>query len=125
EPTATPPKCSRGHMTRREAPAGGPAARRGNDDSMHVTNTTPQMQAFNSPIWLALEDYALQHARQDRMRISVITGPYLEDNDPVFYKVRCPVMFWKILAFIHDDTQLLCATGYEMSQEQNLEHEEV
>ena len=25
---------------------------------MHVTNTTPQMQAFNAPIWLALEDYA-------------------------------------------------------------------
>ena len=33
---------------------------------MHVTNTTPQMQAFNSPIWLALEDYALQHAQGGR-----------------------------------------------------------
>ena len=121
-----PPKFSRGHMTRREDPAWGPAAtaRRGNEDSMHVTNTTPQMQAFNSPIWLALEDYALQHARQDKMRISVITGPYLEDNDPVFYKVRCPVMFWKIIAFIHDDTGVLTATGYEMSQESTLEQEE-
>ena len=61
-----PPKFSRGHMTRREDPAWGDAttARRGNVDSMHVTNVTPQMQAFNSPIWLALEDYALEHARK-------------------------------------------------------------
>ena len=122
----SPPKFSRGHMTRREDPAWGPAAtaRRGNEDSMHVTNTTPQMQAFNSPIWLALEDYALQHARQDKMRITVITGPYLEDDDPVLFKVRCPVMFWKIVAFIHDKTKQLCATGYEMSQAQNLADDE-
>jgi hypothetical protein len=32
-------------------------ARRGNEDSTHVP-TTPQMQAFNAPIRLALEDYA-------------------------------------------------------------------
>jgi DNA/RNA endonuclease G (NUC1) len=57
------PKFSRGHMTRREDPAWGTSAisQRGSDDSMHVTNATPQMQAFNSPIWLALEDYALQN----------------------------------------------------------------
>ena len=63
-----PPKFSRGHMTRREDPGWGNTRRpprRGNEDSMHVTNTTPQMQAFNAPIWLALEDYALQHARED------------------------------------------------------------
>ena len=36
---------------------------------MHVTNTVPQMQAFNSPIWLALEDYALGHAKEDDMKI--------------------------------------------------------
>jgi endonuclease G len=74
-----PPKFSRGHMTRREDPGWGDreTARRGNEDSMHVTNTTPQMQAFNAPIWLALEDYALQHAREDAMKVSVFTGPYL------------------------------------------------
>src|SRR5260221_4500728 len=49
-----PPKFSRGHMTRREDPGWGSekTARRGNEDSMHVTNTVPQMQAFNAPIWL-------------------------------------------------------------------------
>lgn len=116
------PKFSRGHMTRREDPAWGTAAtaRRGNSDSMHVTNTVPQMQSFNSPIWLGLEDYALQHAREDDMRISVFTGPYLEENDPVMFGVEIPRAFWKVIAFIHDDTGELCATGYEMSQEDNL-----
>jgi endonuclease G, mitochondrial len=117
-----PPKFSRGHMTRREDPGWGDEATaiRGNADSMHVTNTTPQMQAFNSPIWLALEDYALEHARQDAMLISVFTGPYLTEADPVMYGVQIPVRFWKIIAFIHDETGKLSATGYEMSQKKSL-----
>jgi endonuclease G, mitochondrial len=121
-----PPRFSRGHMTRREDPGwGSPAtAKRGNEDSMHVTNTTPQMQAFNAPIWLALEDYALQHAREDEMKISVFTGPYFADNDPEMYRVRIPLAFWKVIAFIHDRTGELCATGYEMNQEKTLQPEE-
>jgi endonuclease G len=119
----TPPKFSRGHMTRREDPGwGNPGtAKRGSEDTMHVTNTTPQMQAFNSPIWLALEDYALQHAREDDMKISVFTGPYFADDDPEMYGVRIPLAFWKVIAFVHDRTGKLCATGYEMSQEKTLQ----
>jgi endonuclease G len=120
-----PPRFSRGHMTRREDPAWGSEAEamRGNADSMHVTNTAPQMQAFNAPIWLALEDYALGHARQDKMRISVFTGPYLSASDPIRYGVRIPTLFWKVIAFIHDETGELCATGYEMDQTANLQPE--
>jgi endonuclease G len=121
-----PPKFSRGHMTRREDPGWGDvsAAKRGNEDSMHVTNTTPQMQAFNSPIWLALEDYALQHAREDAMRISVFTGPYFNDRDPEMFGVQIPLAFWKVIVFVHDDTGDLCATGYEMSQDTIVQAEE-
>jgi endonuclease G len=117
-----PPKFSRGHMTRREDPGWGDkkTAQRGNEDSMHVTNVTPQMQAFNAPIWLALEDYALQHAREDAMKISVFTGPYFSEQDPEMYGVLIPRAFWKVIAFIHDDTDRLCATGYEMGQEKTL-----
>jgi endonuclease G, mitochondrial len=123
----SPPKFSRGHMTRREDPGWGEdakTAKRGNEDSMHVTNTTPQMQAFNAPIWLALEDYALGHAKEDAMKISVFTGPYFADHDPEMYGVRIPLAFWKIIAFIHDETGKLCATGYEMNQETTLQPEE-
>jgi endonuclease G len=121
-----PPKFSRGHMTRREDPGWGNklTAKRGNGDSMHVTNTTPQMQAFNAPIWLALEDYALQHAREDAMKVSVFTGPYFSNKDPEMYGVRIPLAFWKVIAFIHDDTGKLCATGYQMNQESTLQPEE-
>ena len=31
------------------------------------------------------------------------------------YGVRIPLAFWKVIAFIHDDTGKLCATGYEMT----------
>jgi endonuclease G len=122
----SPPKFSRGHMTRREDPGWGDkdTSKRGNEDSMHVTNTTPQMQAFNAPIWLALEDYALGHAKEDDMKISVFTGPYFEDHDPEMYGVRIPLAFWKIIAFVHDKTGMLCATGYEMNQEKALQPEE-
>ncbi|ANL87881.1 DNA/RNA non-specific endonuclease [Rhizobium phaseoli] len=122
----TPPMFSRGHMTRREDPCWGNVvvSQRGNEDSMHVTNAVPQMQAFNSPIWLALEDYALQHAREDDMKISVFTGPYFAETDPEMYGVRIPVAFWKVIAFVHDDTKELCATGYEMDQKQSLPPEE-
>jgi len=113
-----PPKFSRGHMTRREDPVWGTAkeAELGNSDSMHVTNVTPQMQSFNSPIWLGLEDYALQNARQDGSKISVITGPVFSNNDPIRYGVKIPLAFWKVIAFLHDRTGKLSATGYSISQ---------
>jgi len=91
---------------------------------MHVTNTVPQMQSFNSPIWLGLEDYALQHAREDDMKICVFTGPIFRARDPVLFGVKIPVTFWKVLAFIHDETGKLSATGYSMSQEKFLQAEE-
>ena len=121
-----PPKFSRGHMSRREDPIWGDdiAASRGNADSMHVTNAVPQMQPFNAGVWLDLEDYALQNARRDDMRISVFTGPFLDDDDPTKFGVQVPVEFWKVIAFVHDETGQLCATGYTMSQRDFLREEE-
>nr|WP_232542046.1 DNA/RNA non-specific endonuclease [Nocardia bovistercoris] len=121
-----PPKFSRGHMTRREDPVwGSPAtAARANSDTMHVTNVVPQMQTFNGGVWLGLEEYALRNARQDRMRISVITGPFLEEDDPVRFGVPIPVDFWKVIVFVHDATGALTATGYSMSQRDFFAEEE-
>lgn len=120
------PRFSRGHMTRREDPIWGPAqdALHGNSDSMHLTNAVPQLQPFNAGIWNGLEDYALLHARQDSMRISVFTGPILTKDDPERFGVQIPLEFWKIIAFIHDDTGKLTATGYLMSQASFLRPEE-
>lgn len=121
-----PPKFSRGHMTRREDPVWGAAdvAKRANDDSMHVTNAVPQMQTFNAGIWLDLENYALQNARRDEQKISVITGPFFRKTDPVKFGVKIPIDFWKIIVFIHDDTGELTATGYTLSQRDSFSDEE-
>lgn len=120
------PKFSRGHMTRRQDPAWGSddAATTGNVDSMHVTNAVPQIQPFNGGIWLSLEDYALDNTREDKMRVSVFTGPFLNDSDPVRFGVQIPLSFWKIIVFIHDRTNQLSATGYTMSQESFIENRE-
>lgn len=120
------PMFSRGHMTRREDPNWGTIeiAKLGNNDSMHVTNTVPQMQNFNSGIWLTLENYALENAREDAQKISVFTGPFFSDNDPIKFGVKIPVSFWKVIAFIHPETNKLCATGYTMSQEDYLKNDE-
>ena len=119
-----PPKFSRGHMTRRNDPSWGASSEQGNTDSMHVTNAAPQIQPFNAPIWLSLEDYALANAIEDDMRISVFTGPFLQDDDPMRFGVKIPVRFWKIIAFIHDVTRELSATGYTMNQSELIGEEE-
>lgn len=121
-----PPKFSKGHMTRKEDPIWGDleTARAACADTFHVTNATPQMQPFNAPVWLALEDYALENARQDEMKITVMTGPIFHDDDPVKFGVQIPVEFFKVIVFIHDDTGRLCATGYTVSQADYLSNEE-
>ena len=83
---------------------------------MHLANAVPQMQPFNAGIWLGLEDYALQNAREDDQKISVLTGPVLRDDDPVFEQVAVPIEFWKVIAFVHDDTRALSVSGYVLSQ---------
>lgn len=121
-----PPKFARGHMTRREYPNWGTleSAVLANADTMHVTNVAPQMQTFNGGVWLELEDYALQNARKSEQKICVFTGPIFADDDPVKYGVQVPVEFWKVIAFVHDETHALCATGYTMSQVDHLKDEE-
>jgi endonuclease G, mitochondrial len=115
-------KFSRGHMTRREDPNWGPktAAQQANKDTFFATNATPQIQSFNAGIWLLLERYALEHADQDDMRISVFTGPVFSDDDPMYFGVAVPIRFWKVIAFIHDQTKKLTATGYMISQRDQL-----
>jgi len=121
------PRFSRGHMTRREDPAWGATrteADEGNSDSMHLANAVPQMQPFNAGIWLSLEDYALQNAREDDQKISVMTGPVLRDDDPIFEDVPVPIEFWKVIVFVHDETHALSVSGYILSQRGFLPHRE-
>ena len=58
------------------------------------------------------------------MRVCVFTGPVFRDDDPTRFGVKIPVTFWKVIAFVHDETGKLSATGYTMSQKDFLREEE-
>lgn len=109
---------SRGHMTRREDPNWGDreTAKRADADTFHITNVAPQRQGFNGGIWLDLENYVLDNTDRANLRVTVITGPVLGADDPVYYNRRIPVAFWKILAFVHDRTGAMTTLAYRRSQ---------
>jgi DNA/RNA endonuclease G (NUC1)/V8-like Glu-specific endopeptidase len=123
----------RGHLTRRQDTAWGDdvdSATLANNDTFHFTNCSLQASPFNQgkDRWQGLEQFLLeQHARKERRRLIVITGPLFAANDPIYkndrmnYSVRCPLQFWKICVLIRRDGTP-SATGFVLGQEdiQNL-----
>lgn len=112
----------RGHMVRREDPVWGPlaVARRANLDTFHYTNSCPQMAGVNQVTWLGLEEYILSHVREDRMRISVFTGPFFTARDIPYRGALVPRAFWKVVAF-HTDDGRPSATAYKVGQARELQ----
>lgn len=104
----------RGHLVRREDPVWGPQAVLANDDTFHFTNCSPQHSKLNQTLWLGLEDYILQNARAEGLRINVFTGPVLRDDDMVYRGVKIPKEYWKVVALRTDAR--LSATAYLVSQ---------
>jgi endonuclease G len=91
----------RGHLVRRLDPVWGPDATRPADDTFHFTNCSPQHERFNqgSGLWQGLENYILDHADARERRITVFTGPVLDEDDPLYRGVRLPLAYWKIIAY--------------------------
>ncbi|WP_339526458.1 DNA/RNA non-specific endonuclease [Pseudomonas sp. EL_65y_Pfl2_R96] len=114
---------SRGHMTRRQDPNWGTfeIAQRANIDTFFVTNACPQWQPFNDGLWGDLEDYILANAKGDEKKISVFTGPFFQNDDPVRFDVKIPTDFWKVVAFISEQSGKLTAIAYVMSQRKYLD----
>ena len=127
------PGIDRGHLTRRQDTAWGDdvaSATLANNDTFHFTNCSLQASPFNQgkDRWQGLEQFLLeQHARKERRRLVVITGPLFAANDPIYkndrmnYSVRCPLQFWKICVLIRRDGTP-SATWFVLGQEdiQNL-----
>lgn len=112
----------RGHQVRREDPVWGTpqAAKRANVDTFHYTNSCPQMAGVNQVTWLGLENYILDHTRDDEMKVSVFTGPIFTDHDMEYRGALIPKAFWKVVAFLTDDGRP-SATAYRVSQARELE----
>jgi endonuclease G len=110
----------RGHLVRRLDPAWGTSdaqVKAANDDTFHFTNCTPQHHAFNAgkTLWAGLEDYVLDNADDENLRISVITGPVFAPDDDAYRGVQLPRQFWKVVAMVKEDGAL-SVTGYLLSQ---------
>lgn len=112
---------ARGHMTRRIDAAWGDAdqIKAGNSDSMFVPNACPQDQSFNAGLWKTLEDKILASAVADGSRISVFTGPVLNDADPTMFGIQIPLWYWKLVAWISNGD--LQAVAYMQSQKAIME----
>jgi endonuclease G len=108
----------RGHLVRRLDPAWGPKSAAAVDDTFHFTNCAPQHHAFNAgrTLWLGLEDYVLQNAVTADLKISVLSGPVLDDDDPQYRGVALPLQYWKVVAMMRKD-ETPSTTAYLLSQE--------
>src|SRR5262249_51701756 len=118
----------RGHLTRRDDSAWGrdvASALKANNDTFHFTNCALQASLFNrgKDRWQGLEQFLLEkHAKKDKRRMVVITGPIFARNDPLYrnenmsYSVRCPIQFWKVCVLIREDGSP-SATAFILGQE--------
>ncbi|MFG3344319.1 DNA/RNA non-specific endonuclease [Streptomyces sp. NPDC048018] len=112
----------RGHLVRRLDPVWGAAAVAGqaNTDTFHFTNAAPQADVFNQgkQLWQGLENYLLDHAAEYDRKLTVFTGPVLQDSDPPYRGIQVPLRFWKVAAFMQDGA--LAATAYVLDQSPDL-----
>ncbi|WP_204249424.1 DNA/RNA non-specific endonuclease [Planococcus versutus] len=106
----------RGHLVRRRDPNWGIDAVRANEHTFHFTNSSPQHKNFNQKVWLDLEDYLLDNARDYNMKVSLFTGPVFGDSDRVYRGAQIPNQFWKVAVMVKDGEKM-SATAYLQTQE--------
>ena len=96
----------KGHIVRREDVCFGTSyaqVQRGNGDTFHVTNCSPQRSGFNRApgIWGGLENFI--GAQADTERLCIFAAPILATNDKVFSgteDVKLPSRFWKVVCAV-------------------------
>ncbi|WP_179258550.1 DNA/RNA non-specific endonuclease [Caballeronia sordidicola] len=105
----------KGHLVRRDDVAYGPdleVMQRGNGDTYHTTNCSPQIAAFNRSSrgvdnWGDLENMVQQQTRSEKAVI--LSGPVLANDDPLFdgrgengasVVLRIPRRFWKVIVVL-------------------------
>jgi endonuclease G, mitochondrial len=127
-----------GHMVRREDNAWGDSEleiEHANSDTFHLTNATPQHEAFNRSnppdrngdivgLWGDFENYIQENLTGVDSRACILAGPVLNDEtDPVATfagkAIKYPVLFWKVIAVTVTDAQeatSLKVFGFLLSQ---------
>lgn len=114
-------KFDRGHLTRREDLEFGATpqlALASAGDTCHFTNCTPQHSGFNQNkgLWQGIERHLLEEAVvAGHFNAQIITGPILDERDPMYKNLQYPLQFWKVVAALNADGKLF-ATAYLASQ---------
>jgi endonuclease G len=110
----------RGHLVRRLDPVWGVSqvATFANGDTFHFTNCSPQHENFNRnpQVWAGIENYILDNADSNDLRVTVFTAPVLRTNDPKYQDIKVPLEFWKVVAFRRKNGAL-ASSAYLLSQE--------
>ncbi len=113
----------RGHQVRRLDPVWGDndEALAAQEDTFHYTNSCPQHALLNQgrTQWAGLEDYILNNTDDRNLRVSVFTGPVLNESGVSYRGSLIPEEYWKVVANVRSDGKL-SATAYVLSQGQFL-----
>ncbi|MBY0488947.1 MAG: DNA/RNA non-specific endonuclease [Gemmatimonadaceae bacterium] len=123
----------RGHQAAREYVIFGSAAERRQADihSFTLTNVCPQIAAFNgSREWYRVEREVVGQAKAESARLIEFVGPILQADDPTFdslrskestaafsTRIRVPLRFWKIIAWVEGDALVHRAFILDQSDE--------
>lgn len=112
-------KLDRGHLVRRLDPTWGQTraeAKQAEEDTFFFTNCSPQHSKLNQKTWLSLEEYILGNAGTHKLKVTVFSGPVMNEKDEEYRGVQLPEEFWKVVVVVNADTGRLSATGYVLSQ---------
>jgi endonuclease G len=118
----------KGHMTKREdvqwdLNGNEEDAQNAAESTFFYPNAVPQHDSLNNGPWKHLENSVIVKGRvPEPAKISVFTGPVLDNLDPEF-KVKLddgstfkiPVLFWKVIYYLKEDGNLYRA-GFLMGQ---------
>lgn len=121
-----------GHIVRREDNCWGDTDKEieyANADTFHMTNCTPQHEAFNRAnppedgihgIWGKLEEHIQKQLKPKVQKAIIFAGPVLDnDNDPVedfgFGEIQYPLKFWKVVVVL-DESSKLNSFGFLLDQ---------
>jgi endonuclease G len=104
----------RGHLTRREDTNWGATneeSERGNADTFHFTNCTPQHFRFNesTKYWQGVERYVLENGTErdgNQNKLCIFQGPIFSKNDRFADKVQVPSRFFKVVVWKGHDRNL-------------------
>ena len=120
----------KGHMAKRKDVQWGAdkeTAVKAAKSTFYYTNAIPQHLRLNRAIWKSIEHYILEkEAVKHQLKITVLTGPVLDDLNPEFVTpvkgeiIKIPILFWKIIYYTQGNGQLF-RTAFLVSQKELLE----